>query len=498
MALLERSAAMPTGLPEAPTSSQARSNGNDPCVPVLPILEVKGQRALERNFIQVFLSHKLKDHSAASAICEVLQANSAEKIKVFMAEDIEKGTVYRQEIEKQLYESDWFILIFTGVDDDDWSWCHHEAGLFCGMSYPDANRVVVFHPPKVDLPDPLRQYEAVKCETNVAGKSEDVDRFFQHLFGEPLYPGLPAINSFFAYRAETTRQQAAAKIIDAVGRLVVESIVPETVLVVHVPDVELLDAVGFPDGTQIRRGSGAMRLFELGDAEIPWSEFLRRLDRELQQCLTPSFWPSMYQACAKSVKNRWLASTHAVLRSPADGRHYMPNLSRVDFTGDNSATFTITFVQVAAGTQAEVRDQRVARIFTALNLSHRFRWEIIDRFATPEKLQAFVDRPGSVDQSLSSVWEMIRLIEIESQNRGVYDPQALPADFGPASEARVRDMFPLWWEKRHHLEKAAAAGDVATFAEVLQELDPINIEFISLAAQRLDELVQVDAHRDRS
>ena len=35
-------------------------------------------------------------------------------------------------------------------------------------------------------------------------------------------------------------------------------------------------------------------------------------------------------------------------------------------------------VQVAAGTQAEVRDKSVARIFTALNLSHRFRWEIID------------------------------------------------------------------------------------------------------------------------
>ena len=51
----------------------------------------------------------------------------------------------------------------------------------------------------------------------------------------------------------------------------------------------------------------------------------------------------------------------------------------IDFTGDNSATFTITFVQVAAGTQAEVRDKSVARIFTALNLSHRSRWEIIDR-----------------------------------------------------------------------------------------------------------------------
>ena len=93
---------------------------------------------------------------------------------------------------------------------------------------------------------------------------------------------------------------------------------------------------------------------------------------------------------------------------------------------------------------------------------------------------------------------MIRLIEVESQNRGVYDPQALPADFGPDAQGRVREMFPLWWEKRHHLEEAAVAGDVATFARVLKEIDPINVEFISLAARRLGELVRADASHSRA
>lgn len=201
-----------------------------------------------------------------------------------------------QEIESQLYESDWFLLILSGVDEDDWSWCHHEAGLFCGMVYPDVNRVNVLYPPNVNLPDPLKKYQGVKCETTPDGKSEDVDRLFQDLFGEEPYPGFKPINSFFAHKADRLRQEAAAKIIQAVGRLVVESIVPEAMMVVHVPNVDLLDSTGFPDGTRIRRGS----------------------------------------------------STLAVLRSPADGRHYMPSISRVDFTGDNSATFTITFVQVAA------------------------------------------------------------------------------------------------------------------------------------------------------
>jgi hypothetical protein len=55
-------------------------------------------------------------------------------------------------------------------------------------------------------------------------------------------------------------------------------------------------------------------------------------------------------------------------------------------------------------------------------------------------------------------------------------------------------MFPLWNEKRAALERAAADGDIANFARGLAELNPVNVEFISLASQRLGELVRADAH----
>ena len=86
-----------------------------------------------------------------------------------------------------------------------------------------------------------KKYQGVKCETTPDGKSEDVDRFFQDMFGEEPYPGFRPINSFFAHKADRLRQEAAAKIIQAVGRLVVESIVPEAMMVVHVPNVDLLE-----------------------------------------------------------------------------------------------------------------------------------------------------------------------------------------------------------------------------------------------------------------
>ena len=456
----------------------------------------KSERARERQFIQVFLSHKQKDHGAAEAICEVLQTNSAGRIRVFMAEEIEKGALWQQEIERQLYASDWFLLLFTGVDEDDWSWCHHEAGVFCGMMYPDANRVIVFHPPNVTLPDPLRKYQAVKCETTPDGESEDLDRFFEDMFSQAPYPDFPPINPFFMHRgAEASRRAAAANIVKAVGRLVVESIAPETTLVLHVPHADLHESSGFPESTRIRRGSPAMRLFELGDTGFEWQSFQERLEPVLRDCLERSFWPGVHAACARSVRSRRLAPTHTVMRSPADNRHYMPMISRVEIAGDGGATFTLTFVQVAAGTQAEVRDKSVARIFTMLNLAHRFRWEIIDPYKDPVRLQKFIEHHAGADArtGLAAIWEAIRLIELELTNRGINDPVALPADFGPGARERISAMFPWWAEQRQRLEAAVAAGDVTGFAAILARLDEVNVEFIGLVSARLGELVRADA-----
>jgi hypothetical protein len=487
------------GLSEAPAPYPVKANGaglNDTCSVAK---EMKGRRALERGYIQLFLSHKQKDQKSAAEICEVLRTVAGD-LKVFMSENIARGGDWQDEIETQLYESDWFVLVFTGVEDDDWSWCHHEAGIFRGMMYPQAHRVVVLYPPNVTLPDPLKKYQAVKCQD---GDLEDLDRFFEDLFGREPYPGFPALNPYFANRATSSRRVAADTIIRAVGRLVVESIEPKDLMIIHVQNKKDLDQTEFPADACIRRDSGALGLFELGESEFSWQEFQEALEPEFRQRLSQSFWPAVHSACVRSVRSHRLASTHTVLHSPADGRHYMPMLSRVETTGDDSATFHITFVQVAAGTQAEVRPKSVARVFTALNLAHRFRWEIIDPYRDLERLQGCAERHARTMDSgdeaanggggLSRIWEAIRLIETESQNRGVYDQDALPADFGPAGESRVREMFPLWHEKRALLERAATDGDTVTFSRVLSELDPINAEFIELASRRLGELVRADA-----
>lgn len=459
----------------------------------------KGDRARARGTVKVFLSHKHKDVAAAKQIQEILETNGGRMVSVFVSEDIPKGDTWQEEIENQLYDADWFILIFTGLQNEDWSWCHHEAGVFRGMMYPEAKRVVVFYPPNVALPDPLKKYQSVLCED---GKQEDIYRFFDEFFGREPYTEFGAINPNFARKDSPRKREDAQTIIDAVGCLVVRSFVPEDSMIIHIPDkTDFAQQNEFPTDAQILRGSGAMRLFDLGDDDdFSWSEFQDALNEELRACLNRSFWPAIHAACARSIRTRRLAATHTVLRSPRDGRHYMPMLSRADIAGNNSATFHITFVQVAAGTQAEVRDKSVARIFTALNLAHRFRWEIIDPYRDLSRLQAFIEHhpPGNDGKTnghggLAAIWEAIGLIETEAQNRGVQDENALPADFGPGACEEVRAMFPLWSEKRQELEDAVAARDAVSFSRVLAELDPVNVRFVSLAAHRLGELVQAGA-----
>ena len=103
---------MNIGLCEAPATSPAVANGSAMNQAAFSIKDAKGRRARERQFIQVFLSHKQKDHSAAEAVCEVIQVNSADKIKVFMAEDIREGQrMAAGNRNVSSTESDWFLLI---------------------------------------------------------------------------------------------------------------------------------------------------------------------------------------------------------------------------------------------------------------------------------------------------------------------------------------------------------------------------------------------------
>jgi hypothetical protein len=249
-------------------------------------LKAKAQRAKTRGHIRVFLSHKQKDYNAAKIIHEILELKSAEKIKVFLSENIDKGDDWQKQIEKELYASDWFIFLFSGAQDD-WAWCNHEAGIFRGMMYPEPQRLVVFYPPNVDLPNPMTKYQPVKCEPPQDGQPHQLEEFIKQLFGVPPYPSIDPINRKFAHEAHDERHEAMAKIIDAVNCLVVDTIEPDFTMGIHVPDIRKFVDTSFPADTKILRGSTALQLFQIGDGDYSWDKFIAKfvvnLEPDLRQ-----------------------------------------------------------------------------------------------------------------------------------------------------------------------------------------------------------------------
>jgi hypothetical protein len=65
----------------------------------------------------------------------VLRLQSAGRIDVFMSENITKGDDWQGKIEEALYESDWFILLYSGVDND-WGGAITRPGFFAAWSTP--------------------------------------------------------------------------------------------------------------------------------------------------------------------------------------------------------------------------------------------------------------------------------------------------------------------------------------------------------------------------
>jgi hypothetical protein len=261
--------------------------------------------------------------------------------------------------------------------------------------------------------------------------------------------------------------------------------------------------VGFPTDTLVRRDSGALRLFELGQTEFTWQEFQDALEPRFRECLDQSFWPAVHQACARSVRNPSdrpdsRCSAFTVGRAPLhadaepDGDHWRRQCDVLHHLRSGRRRY--------AGRGApQERCAGFHRTESGPSLS----LGIIDRYSDVDRLREFVEHQATTlgrsgkgannGRGLGAIWEAIRLLETESLNRGVYDEAALPVDFGPAGEARVPGRFPLWHEKRALLERAATDGDVVTVSRVLSELDPINVEFIDLASRRLGELARADA-----
>jgi hypothetical protein len=146
--------------------------------------------AHSKNRIFVFFSYKKKDETTAKAVIEVLEQCSAGKLDIScQAECDEKfvGQNWRNWIKEKISSSNWFILLLPDPSDD-WDWCLFETGLF-ERGYTSGDRLICFHHPETEIPNPIEDYHAVAANT------EGIQKFLHMIFIEenPI-PGMKPLN----------------------------------------------------------------------------------------------------------------------------------------------------------------------------------------------------------------------------------------------------------------------------------------------------------------
>jgi len=462
--------------------------------------EARQQRAIARQQIVVFIAHHHSDYDAAREIAAVLEEEGKsttwkgdeervrKKVEVFLSEGIKHGDNWRRAIEDALDDADWFILLFPRTQED-WSWCHEEAGFFRGRLHPDGSRLVVLHRRNEPIPDPLRDFQALGIEpipegprrpelpcveavseegsgssgqipaapeqaVSEAGEvSDDLPQFFKDFFREPPYPGFPAINPDFASSEKVAFKQmrldAANRIRVAIGKIVVDSYPARNLLMVRVPlgDIACEGSATLERATVLgksRQGDfGSTALFSLcglGDErhDYAWPDFVRKV--ELQIGNDPGrveemseLWRAFLVACHRTAEMKRAYPIAGVFRSPRTSNLYIPSIDRIDIYGTDDAIVHLKLAQhlprdfaVAAGGGESPLHAQVTPLLIVLELANRFRWEILDGFVESE----------------SGLWDLLqRLKDMESKARQQgMDVERLLAAFGFRVSDEVHDM----------------------------------------------------------
>ena len=96
-------------------------------------------------------------------------------------------------------------------------------------------------------------------------------------------------------------------------------------------------------------------------------------------------------------------------------------------------------------------------------------------------------------ESIDELQDTLQRIELESLSRGFMDEDMLCANFGQQERVKMKTLYERWRELRNYrgngeFDRALAAGDIDAIQRILSELTKLNVCFLRLATNRLQEL----------
>ena len=292
--------------------------------------------------LHIFISHKVIDQELAETVKDRLLAFGNERMEIFLSEEVPIGETWSDKIHKALKHSDWLIFIYTDPSRG-WDWCLYETGFFAGNAQASgSNRLVCLYAKGVDIPDPVKGWQAVQAD------EKSIEKLLRQIYTQQPREGVKAIRKDDNDRASSKWYAESAK-------LIAESLMPAPKvehysrylkLVLNKEQVDKFRENGettLPDNVIINGDfvDNALSLFDLKQGSFEWSDFSDTLEQNKQDAWVAELCLQLSKVLArKNIHNQTLP----IFTTTRNHDFYCPVVHRVERAKDDSLTLWLLFL----------------------------------------------------------------------------------------------------------------------------------------------------------
>lgn len=442
----------------------------------------------------VFLSHK-KDFAAQAQMLAAALSKITPGVAIFRSEDIEKGSDWRDAVNRALGEAKCFILLYTDPMLD-WSWCFYEAGAFVSNGRRP-RRVFCLHPKTVDPPSPLANLQAIQAE------HADVEKWIRNDLCDVLNcrPKLPEDKLKATVKEIVRLVNATAPLQEAILKPYIW-IEPkwsgDRTATDEIPEIDFASASVLIDM------NSALELGFAGPPNLTLLPFLRRIACDSsEQPGEVEFWTKKFFESLQKAAEGSLNFQDAAYFRHENGKIYRPVVVSYAKNPDGTRYRLRVVFTTAFGAPLTDSQELTQRLSVRARLAVRTRLEVLDPFlghtsqiyrdkvlSTSPENEVSRKNPvgGRLVEALDAIWQ-------EALSHGMKPDEPAPKLFEGPTQQIYEDLRKRGVLVLNEIEQIApqedqkATGDYPETERLLGELNQINEDYLAIVLPRIEELL---------
>lgn len=445
--------------------------------------------------LRVFVSHKTGTHgNAAQILAKILRdISDEEKLKIFVSPELGAGKVWSDEIHNELINTDILIVLYLAEGENvKMGWCDYEAGFFAGISSAKEKSNTKIIPVLRDgtiAQGPLSKYEIIQVNKKGINKllrtifdfEDDKKKVKPELFDVKNQKRLLAVSdeiimSLKAFMRDTISPRLWLSIKDEV----MQKIRDDDILT-----KEDISRIHLRGETEALRdfGIGPKDGIEYGDF-YNQSQYKRTLDYYI---------PHLINAIRNVVTENYDKIFIPPIRITDSGfaRTLVP--AYVEKLTDNRTRFEFFSYKPRPSFNAKTPSD-YDYLFNFFVVAWRFRWLIINNtlgdLLNKKDYLINNDNDGEIKKELKKVDDRIKLILLDSMNRGLDFPRKISKIIGKFTnnddEMKTLDEIikipdGLWIQNSMQIFSGIDENDIEKVIIGLKELITINKKCLKIS-----------------